>query len=113
MADRSFGPAASAAVREARAREIAATPPGLLHGDLSACDAFDVMARLAEVRAPALVVSGSVDRLTPPRYQAFLAERIEGARLVTVPGAGHLVMLEAPRAVADAVAAFLAATATG
>ncbi|HEX9052094.1 MAG TPA: alpha/beta hydrolase, partial [Anaeromyxobacter sp.] len=107
MADRSCGPGASDETRAARAREIAATPPGLLHADLSACDAFDVMARLGELRVPALVVCGTEDRLTPPRYAAFLAERIAGARLVQVPGAGHLVMLEAPRAVAGAIAAFL------
>ncbi len=109
MADRSFGPAVRADVREARARRIAATAPGLLHGDLSACDAFDAMARLGEVRVPTLVVCGTEDRLTPPKYASFLAERIAGARLALVPGAGHLVMLEEPRAVADAVAGFLAA----
>ncbi len=106
-ADRSFGPAASDGTREARARRIAATPPGLLHGDLAACDAFDVMARLGEIRAPALVVCGTEDRLTPPKYSAFLADRIAGARLVLVPGAGHLVMLEEPRAVAAAIASFV------
>jgi pimeloyl-ACP methyl ester carboxylesterase len=113
MADRSFGPAAPDAVREARAREIAATPPGLLHSDLSACDAFDVMARVGELRVPTLVVCGTEDRLTPPKYAAFLAERIAGARLVLVPGAGHLVMLEEPGAVAKAVASFLAARSGG
>ncbi len=107
MADRSFGPGARDAVREARAREIAATAPGLLHSDLSACDAFDVMPRLGELRVPALVVCGTEDRLTPPKYAAFLAERLAGARLVLVPGAGHLVMVEEPRAVASAVAEFL------
>ncbi len=40
-----------------------------------------------------------------------LAERIAGARLVLVPGAGHLVMLEEPAAVAAAVEGFLAALA--
>jgi pimeloyl-ACP methyl ester carboxylesterase len=108
MADRSFGPGASEAVREARAREIAATPRGLLHSDLAACDAFDVMARVGELRLPALVVCGTDDRLTPPKYAAFLAERIAGARLVLVPGAGHLVMLERPDEVAAALADFLA-----
>lgn len=109
MADRSYGPGASDAVREARAREIAATPPGLLHADLAACDAFDVMARLGELRVPALVVCGTDDRLTPPKYAAFLAERIAGARRVLVPGAGHLVMLERPAEVAAAIAGVLGA----
>jgi pimeloyl-ACP methyl ester carboxylesterase len=71
------------------------------------------MARLGELRAPALVVCGTEDRLTPPKYSAFLADRIAGARLVLVPGAGHLVMLEAPAAVAGAIGELLAATAAG
>jgi pimeloyl-ACP methyl ester carboxylesterase len=105
LADRSFGPAASAEARDARARAMAALPAGVLHGDLAACDAFDVMDRLVELGVPTVVVCGTEDRLTPPRYASFLAERIAGARLVLVPGAGHLVMLEEPRAVAAAIAA--------
>jgi pimeloyl-ACP methyl ester carboxylesterase len=66
------------------------------------------MARLGEIRAPALVVCGSEDRLTPPKYSEHLRDHIQGARLEVVPGAGHLVMLEAPAAVARAVEAFLA-----
>jgi pimeloyl-ACP methyl ester carboxylesterase len=108
LADSSFGPAASAEARDARARAFAALAAGLLHGDLAACDAFDVMDRLAELRVPAVVVCGTEDRLTPPRYASFLAERIAGARLALVPGAGHLVMLEEPRAVTAAIAALLA-----
>jgi pimeloyl-ACP methyl ester carboxylesterase len=37
-----------------------------------------------------------------------MAAAIAGARLVRVPGAGHLANLEAPGAVNEALAAFLA-----
>jgi pimeloyl-ACP methyl ester carboxylesterase len=111
MAEHAFGPGAAAALREEFARGLAATPPGVAHGDFRACDAFDVMARLGELRTPALVVCGGDDRLTPPKYAELLRDRIAGARLELVPGAGHMVMLEEPARVAAAVEGFLASVA--
>ena len=108
IAGRHLAPGAPAALREELARELAATAPGVLRGDYRACDTFDAMDRLGGVRAPALVVTGTDDRLTPRKYARYLAERIPGARLVEVPGAGHLVMREAPAAVAGALDGWLA-----
>jgi pimeloyl-ACP methyl ester carboxylesterase len=54
-----------------------------------------------------LVVTGSLDRLTPQKYSIFLAERMPDARLQVVEGAGHMVMLERPSEVAEAVLAFI------
>lgn len=79
-----------------------------LPDDLRACDAFDVMDRLAEVTCPTLVVCGEEDRMTPPKYGRYLAEGITGAELRLFPKAGHMVMLEKPGAVADEIRAFLA-----
>jgi 3-oxoadipate enol-lactonase/3-oxoadipate enol-lactonase/4-carboxymuconolactone decarboxylase len=70
------------------------------HGDLEACDAFDVSARLGEVRVPALVACGSEDRMTPPRLSRSLAEGIPAGRLEVGDGAGHMLPLEAPARVA-------------
>lgn len=107
MARFSFGPAASEEERSAHARGVAAQPPGILHGDFTACDAFDAMDRLGRIRAPAFVVVGSEDRFTPPKYAAFLRERLPGEGLLVVPGAGHMVALEASAPVTAAAAAFL------
>ncbi len=104
MAMASLRPGAAEEEREALAREVAAQAPGVLHGDLSACDAHDVLARLGEIRAPALVVVGREDVLTPPKYAAFLRERLPGTGLLEVPGAGHMVALEAAGPVTAAVA---------
>ncbi|MGH2515986.1 MAG: alpha/beta fold hydrolase, partial [Ktedonobacterales bacterium] len=81
--------------------------PGMLARDLSACDAFDMMGDLGRVAQPTLVVVGEEDRLTPPKYAAYLRDSLADARLVTVPGAGHYVALEAPDAVADALRRWL------
>lgn len=85
------------------------TGPEVLLGDFLACDQFDVMDRLGEIEVPVLVVSGTADALTPAKYARFLAEHIPAARLVTLEGAGHMVMLEQPQEVAKAVRGFVTA----
>jgi 3-oxoadipate enol-lactonase len=62
----------------------------------------------AAARAPTLVIVGSEDLPTPPEDARDLAARIPGARLVELPGAGHLANLEQPEDFARAVADFLA-----
>ena len=79
----------------------------VIHGDYRACDAFDVSDRLAEIKAPTLIICGTADRMTPPKYAAFMAERIPQTRSVLVPDAGHMVMLEAESIVAREVEAFV------
>jgi pimeloyl-ACP methyl ester carboxylesterase len=104
----SFGATAPAAMREELARGALAQAPGVLHADFTACDAFDAMARLGAVRAPARVVVGEEDRLTPPRYAAFLREALPGEGMDLVPGAGHMVGWEAPGVVTAAAEKLLA-----
>ena len=76
--------------------------------DYAACNDFDIMDRVAEISAPALIVVGVEDRLTPPKYARFLHERIAGSELLVVEGAGHMVMAEKPAEVNAAIGAFLA-----
>ncbi len=85
-------PATVAQGAEAFARNRAT----ILEGDFLACDAFDVMRQVSAIRVPTLVVCGEDDRLTPVKYARFLQQAIPGARLATIPGAGHMVMLEKP-----------------
>ncbi|MGH2447311.1 MAG: alpha/beta fold hydrolase [Chloroflexota bacterium] len=74
--------------------------------DYRAVHSFDVMNRLDEVDVPAMAVVGSEDRMTPPKYARFLADRIPVAGLVEIPAAGHLVTREQPVAVNRCVEAF-------
>ena len=71
-------------------------------------DRDDVTQRLAEIAAPTLVVCGTEDTATPPEHSRVLAERIAGAELVWIDGAGHHSPVEAPEAVTRAIEAFLA-----
>lgn len=83
------------------------TDPRAGLGDLLACREWTVAERLGDVRAPALVVVGE-DEAAPLREEADrLASGIPGARLVAIPKAGHMIPIEQPDALADAVGAFL------
>jgi pimeloyl-ACP methyl ester carboxylesterase len=80
----------------------------LLHADLAACNAYRAgLEAAAKVRCPALVVSGDLDRMTPARQGAKLAEAIEHARFVLLPGCGHMMMVEQPDAILDVLIGFL------
>lgn len=59
---------------------------------------------LASIDAPTLVMVGEEDTLTPPAEAEVLAGGIAGAELVVVPGAGHMVPMEAPGVCAQALA---------
>jgi pimeloyl-ACP methyl ester carboxylesterase len=102
-----YGPDTLTQARALGAKQLAAVRPEVLHGDFVACSVFDARSRLGEVRAPALVLCGAEDRLTPPKYVAALQEGLPRARLELIPGAGHMLPLECPEDVARAVTAFL------
>lgn len=75
--------------------------------DFLTCHAFDVRDRLGAIDVPALAITGEHDRLTPPTFHEYLAERIPDGRWETIPDAAHLSMVERPRAFNEAVEGFL------
>jgi pimeloyl-ACP methyl ester carboxylesterase len=88
-------------------KQLSSIRPTLFHGDLRACDQFDVTTRLDTIRTSVIVLCGTEDKLTPQRYSESLAEQIPGAALQTIDGAGHLVMLEQPHRVSGLLSVFL------
>lgn len=62
---------------------------------------------LAAVTCPTLVVRGAESAMLSAEGARELCAEIAGARLVEIEDAGHHVLLDAPDALADAVAAFL------
>lgn len=102
-----YGLAAPEAMVVRAIAEMRKTPPDVLRGDFRACQGFDVRGRLGEIRVPTLVLVGEADVLTPPRFAAFLADRIAGARLAVVPGVGHMLPVEAGGAFASALRPFI------
>jgi pimeloyl-ACP methyl ester carboxylesterase len=86
---------------------LAACTPQVLHRDFAVCDAWQGAPVAARVRCRTLVVAGAGDRMTPPRAGRALAEAIPGARYELLPGCGHMIPSEAPRALLRLLGAFL------
>ena len=108
-----WSPQAPSPLTELGRASLLETDPDVLWDDFTACDRFDVMERLGEIKSPTLVIAGSADQLTPVKYTRFLNEHIPGTRMVLVADAGHMVMLERPAEVAKAIREFLEKLRTG
>lgn len=104
--DSAFGPSANPRLRELAAQRMSEIRPTVLHGDFIACNEFDVIEELPMINIPTLIVCGKEDKMTPLRYSQLLGESISNAELVVIDGAGHMVMLEEPHQVADALVNF-------
>ncbi len=89
------------------ARFAAVHVPSVLNVLAAVDGRADLRPSLGRIAVPALVVVGAEDRALPPERSRRLAAALPSARLVEVPGAGHLSALEAPAAVAAAMARFL------
>jgi pimeloyl-ACP methyl ester carboxylesterase len=68
----------------------------------------DVAEYAGEVKVPTLLVAAERDDIAPLPAQRALRQRFADARLVVVPGTGHLAHYETPAEVAEAVAGFVA-----
>ena len=80
-------------------------PLGYIH-QACAVGMHDAYERLNRMVAPTLVVHGEKDVVVPPVNALVLAERIPGAELRLWPDAGHLYIIDEPRADPD-IAHFL------
>ncbi len=78
--------------------------PGVLAADLAACDAWrSGLDAAARVRCKTLLIAGEKDVMTPVRGARKLAAAIEGAELLVLPGAGHMILAERPNETLDAL----------
>src|SRR2546425_615524 len=76
--------------------------------DWAACNTFDVMNKLGEIRLPTLIICGADDRLTPVKYSQYMHDHIQGSTLCIIPNAGHTVMRDQPERVNQAIDEWLA-----
>lgn len=78
-------------------RLLEACPPGVLFADLAACNDYrDGLAAAARVKAPAVLVLGERDMMTPARAGRALAAALPDPATVVLRGAGHMLMSERP-----------------
>jgi pimeloyl-ACP methyl ester carboxylesterase len=66
-----------------------------LHADLMAAARFDSSEWVGSLGAPALVIWGNRDAITPREQPEELAGKLPQGRLQVIDGAGHVVMIDA------------------
>jgi len=105
-----LGPAADLAAAPAAIAAMASVNEAAYRTTLSLLTSFDRRADLPRVTQPTLLIAGEADGTAPPRGMARMAEFLPNARLLVIPGVGHLLPLEAPGAFHRALLDFLEGT---
>lgn len=103
-----LGPAAAPEAAPAAIAAMASVDEAAYRATLALLTGFDRRADLPRVAHPTLLIAGEADATAPPRGMARMAEAMPDARLLVIPGVGHLLPLEAPEAFHAALLAFLA-----
>jgi pimeloyl-ACP methyl ester carboxylesterase len=73
---------------------------------MSLSSAPDTRALLGDIRVPTLLIWGDSDARSPVSVAHQFRDSIPGARLVLIPGAGHVSNLEAPARFNEAIVDF-------
>lgn len=95
-------------VRQISRQKLLKNRPEVLHGDYVACNQFNGREKLLLITVPVLVVGATNDKMTPFSESEYLQAHLPQAQLVALAGAGHMLMLERPTAVVEALSHFLA-----
>lgn len=69
-------------------------PVHAFHAQLAAIAGFSCCDRLAQIKLPTLIVSGTTDVLVPPENARILASLIPHSELIEIAGAGHALHAE-------------------
>ena len=94
-------------VAEVRSLILTNNPEGIRHAILRLRDRPDAVQVLPRIEAPTFVLVGEEDEVTPVAEAERMQHGIAGARLETIPGAGHLSNMERPEAFTAALTRFL------
>jgi pimeloyl-ACP methyl ester carboxylesterase len=87
--------------------ELSKCSPEVVLGDFRACDRFDASEKISAVTVPVLVITSEDDVLTPPKLGDVLEGKIQNARRVHIMDAGHVMSVEKPDEVNNAILDFL------
>ena len=74
-----------------RAQEIG---PQVELNDLLACDSFDEMDKVANIKLPTLILCGDQDQMTPKKYADYLSDKIDGSEKRVIDDAQHFAQLQ-------------------
>lgn len=94
--ENSFSSHVDLRVKELTKQRMLSMLPQTLHADLQACDSFNMLDSLPCISAPTLILCGTEDMMTLPKYSQAMRDKIPGARMELISNAGHMLMLEKP-----------------
>ncbi len=89
-------------------RRMHAAGAATVHGDFLACSRFDAQPWAGELKHPALVLSGSADRMVPADASRALADQLPNGSFALIDDAGHFFHVERPGPTAAAMRSFFA-----
>lgn len=76
--------------------------------DFNACNGFDIMEKIPQIKKPVLVIAATEDMSTPLKYGKWLSDTIKEAEFVQIEDAGHFSPLEKPVEINTAITNFIA-----
>jgi pimeloyl-ACP methyl ester carboxylesterase len=112
IVDLAFSPKADAALKQKNYEETMKCRAEVIYKDFNACDHFNVMDTAWAIKVPTLILCGTDDGLTPPKYSEYLHSQLQDSRLLLLEGAGHMVMWEKPERVNEAIEKFVSGSKT-
>jgi pimeloyl-ACP methyl ester carboxylesterase len=78
-------------------------PKGIIASLKGMAERPDALGWLSAISVPAVVLAGEADGLVSPERAQTMTQLLGKAWLVELPGVGHMPMMEAPQATADAL----------
>jgi pimeloyl-ACP methyl ester carboxylesterase len=102
-----FYRATSKEIIEQYMQEASKVSAEVTYTDFKICDNFDVLSKLDTIEVPCLIIVGKQDQLTPVKYSEFSHNKIKNSELLIINKAGHMVMLEKPNEVNQAIESFI------
>jgi pimeloyl-ACP methyl ester carboxylesterase len=104
IAAQACGPEASPAIVEATRQMLAESPRGVRTA-IGMMQRESVEPGLPSIDVPIVALWGTADRTTPRWHSDAIVGTAPDARLIELPGVGHMVNWEAPDAIVEAVLA--------
>jgi len=82
---RCYGPGSPEKLIKWGLEQLLSEDPEVVLADFRVCDDFDRRNDIAQIKKPALVLCGSEDSMTPPKYSQYLADKMKKATLRIKP----------------------------
>ncbi len=82
-------------------------PVGVKGALIALLSRTDTTSFLPHIKIPALILSGSFDKICPPQLMRKLLQEIPKAEFAVIPQSGHMSVIENPECVNDLIRGFL------